>query len=174
MLKRILLTVALVLPVAVYLFLQGFGSNVYELPRLYQMEIPKTLSNTCGNIELPYKLNLEKYGVSSNYHKVIDIRVDGEINSFLENEFKRVNNYFDEKRFDRIVVSDSDSKLPVNEGIRIVDLTSFINCDLLHVANKSFMVLVDKEGYIRSYYDKNDRSDFDRMIVELEILKVFK
>jgi hypothetical protein len=173
MIKSILLTVALVLPVAVYLFLQGFGNNVYDLPKLYQTDLPKNLAIECGAIKLPYRLNLEKYMQPSEYHKVLDIRMSGEENSFLENEFNRVNAYFVDKRFDRVIIGNA-SMSAIEQALIIEELESFVKCELLHSAEKSFMVLVDNEGYIRSYFDENDRADFDRLIVELEILREFK
>lgn len=173
MIKGFLLFIALVLPVAIYLFLQGFGNNIYELPKLYQTELPADVSTTCSNIVLPHVLSFEKYGINSELPKVLDIRMNAESNSFLDNEFNRVNNYFLEKRYERVLIGNSSLVTPNYTKITVEDLSLFVNCTLLHTDNNSFMVLVDKDGFIRSYYDKNDRADFDRLIVELEILKKF-
>lgn len=160
-------------PVATYLFLQGFGTNEYKLPLLYQEEIPEELLAICPELSAPYSLDARFLGVTSDLPLLLDVRLDSVDFSFVGNEIRRIEEYFGYLPVTHVVASQYDFPTKAKYELLIEDMQEFTNCQLLQQMNKSFMVLVDKQGVIRSTYSSDKKQEFDRLITELEILNKF-
>jgi hypothetical protein len=170
--KILFLAIALLAPVLVYLFLQSFGDNQYELPTLYQEELPAI--DGCDDASVPYSLPNEIYRDLEYKAVLIDVRLGDVDRKFVNNELARINQYFGEPQFRyRLMGSDIDAGVPEGENGR-AGLIDYARCVLRYESNNSFITLVDKQGRIRSYFDTSKKQDFDRLITEIEILNKFE
>jgi hypothetical protein len=170
--KIFFLVLALLAPVVIYLFLQSFGDNQYELPVLYQDE--STVIAGCEDINLPYSLPEDVYSGIEYNAILIDLRMGDVDQKFIKNELARVNQYFGKASFHyRLMRGDNEAVDPEDQNRR-EDLLDYAKCVLRYEGNNSFITLVDRQGRIRSYFDSSKKQDFDRLITELEILNKFK
>ncbi|GEM_PF-5599080 len=169
--KLLLLVLALFVPVVIYLFLQSFGENQYQLSILYQDEVPQYAG--CNEVSAPYRLPKEYYeGVEYNAI-LIDVRLDDKNASFINNELARVRQYFGNPTF-HYKLFGADMQGGTSEGYNTKnDMMENVRCTLLYETNNSFITLVDKQGRIRSYFDSSKKQEFDRLITEIEILNAF-
>lgn len=170
--KIFFLALALLAPVVIYLFLQSFGNNQYELPILYQEEAEEL--EGCNEISIPYRLSEDIYSGVEYKAILIDIRFGDTDRKFINNELARVNQYFGKPVYQyRLMGGSIEAGVPDLHNDR-ESLLDYARCVLRYDSNKSFITLVDKQGRIRSYFDSSKKQDFDRMITEIEILNKFE
>ncbi len=192
--KCVVLTVTLVLPVGVYLFLKNFGENKYAIPVYYQEEAEKEVSE-CFEFSIPHSVNLSVYQSFSDnvpggiaiINPVFDACFDCPPNL---NEIKRivqrhpdinvVNLYVGQLTSYQSSITNQVENWLVKE-VELPDMISILRCQLLidipsktsviEMNETNQLVLIDAQNRIRGYYNKNDREDIDRLILEISILK---
>lgn len=169
--KLFFLVLALLAPVVVYLFLQSFGANQYELPILHQDDAPSF--DDCTSVSVPYSLPKEVYSPSAYKAYLIDVRLANGDAKFINNELTRLNQYFGQQLYGYTLLN-NESIAEISPAQGATDIKSYARCLLLYDSNNSFITLVDKQGRIRSYFDSSKKQDFDRLITEIEILNKFE
>jgi protein SCO1/2 len=173
-LKKILLLVTLVVPVLTYLFLRSFGDNRYELPVYYQEE---GSVESCVDLLFPHTIDLGQLTPQPAAASVFYFPATVTSNKLYQ-------------QLSRIIATLSDvgvyglisepAEVTIGTGLLIPSNTDFleiVNCQLLMGEGsglseppKNKLVLVDKFGRIRGYYDGAEFDDMDRLELELKIL----
>lgn len=194
LLKYVVLTVTLVFPVVIYLFLKNFGENKYAIPIYYQEEVGKEVSG-CFEFSIPHNVDLSRYqsfndnvpGGVAIINPVFDECFDCPPNL---NEIKRivqrhpdinvVNLYVEQLTSYQSSITNQAENWLVKE-VELPDMISILRCQLLfdipsktsvtEMNQTNQLVLLDRQNRIRGYYKKNDREDVDRLILEISILK---
>ncbi len=174
--KAVVFGLALVVPVLVYLFMQGFGDNKYALPVLYTEEVPSI--EGCPTPVVPYALPMDDILSASSLNEeenvLFDVRRANADTVYIKNELQRVINYFGDQPYHHAIVDLEKEPVLRIKGYQKVLPGSFVECILRNTDNNSFLALVDNRGRIRSYYESDQRSEFDRLITEIEILLTFE
>lgn len=185
--KSIVLAFVLFSPAAVYLFLQGFGENKFDIPVYYEQGLDTLTS--CGQVMqigeysaiLPSALDVEteeQEGILLD----LGILAQTENRSAKNNLLSYLSKYQDESRIKTLALYSSDSlagQLTDFPNLSYVwlsaqDFTIFAECKL--VANPDEkngfypLVLIDKQRRIRGYYDATDLEEIDRLNTEVYIL----
>jgi hypothetical protein len=151
--KAVYLFLALLLPIAIFIFLRTFGKNEFSVPAFYQDTAPKPSSSCVGDYNMPYSLP-DSVMTKLRAAKKADLYViyySDDIQTRIKQEIT-----YDEVSF-------------VNAKSIRGDNNVFRNCVLLIPASED-MVVVDKDGKIRGYYASADREEVDRLLLEIEIL----
>ena len=146
MLKKIILFVALPLPVVVFLFLKFFGKNEFDVPVYWSDGINVS---GCKPQTAPYILPdsaLNAWGWTGTRATLIVLDENG-----IKNNLARVSDLFDEGDYATIKVSNVPG------------------C-LLLAGDTSKVVMIDDQKRIRGYYTPTNRKETDRLGVELRIL----
>jgi hypothetical protein len=146
MLKKIILFVALPLPVVVFLFLKIFGKNEFDVPVYWSEGVNVS---GCPQRPGPYTLPdsaLNAWGWRGAKATLIVVDEDG-----IKENLARVADLFNEGDYTTLKVSN----VP--------------NC-LLLAGDSSKVVMIDDQKRIRGYYTPTDRKQTDRLSVELRIL----
>lgn len=153
--KKILLIIALLLPIGVFVFLRFFGKNEFSIPVYYESlsDIP---TNSCDR---KYE---EPYLVSDSV--LIDMGWKGSVSLIISDTsqdislgLKRLNEEFDQN---------IQSIYPQVENPHWEEIYA---CDFF-LKKPWSALLLDDQRRIRGYYDLNSREEIDRLIVELKIL----
>lgn len=150
--KALYLSLALLLPVGVFVFLKIFGKNEFEVPALYQTAVPVVSPSCGGNYQAPYKIP-DSVMTRLSSHKRAALYViyyTDEIQSRITQEIT----------YDEVAFINSKT-LGVNNSLK--------ECVLL-IPGDEDLVVVDSEGKIRGYYASDDREEVDRLLLEVEIL----
>ena len=169
-LKIVILIAALLLPVAVFVFLHAFGKNQFDIPIYYQTEQELDIE-PCYAIEFPYALDMEKSAYSSlrlDKNKASIFIYLPQHNQNHIHQFVRVNKRVG-KKIQLIVFTEKE--IPVESNVLVVsanDAEDFWKCSLLS-SNYNDWVLVDEKGSIRGYYQASEE-EINRLIVESDIL----
>lgn len=195
-----LLVLTLGLPVALYLFLQGFGKNQYDVPIFYQEGINIDYA-ICSESTAPHTLP-EVSWKGNDGHQLTTSNIRGQLSIFsflggdcehqgavLEEMARVANNYRNDTRVGCLsIIIDSTYDATLWESARSSynfetnhwtllhndDATgAFLTCGFnLPVSCEAVnqLVLVDGQLRIRGYYTANDRQEVDRLITEIEIL----
>jgi hypothetical protein len=152
--KRLILVLALVLPIGIFIFLRYFGKNEFTIPVYYEQGVEINQSDCNRNYSVPYIVAdsvLRKIGWQN---KPLLIVTDSlQINS---SAFVRLIDEFKQK---------VEIKLPGNGN----EFQSIYLCDLLMQAPWT-VVLIDEQRRIRGYYAPNSREEIDRLKTEMDIL----
>ncbi len=191
-----LLIFILGMPVLIYLFLQGFGENKYEIPIVYPDGIPE-LDPNCPGASVPHKIDrvinqepCSTWNCSSIGQKLVLFSFAGSDCQDNLAEIARVCNLFkDESRFSTITLALDSAKsqrvlnryfeqYPIAQDAWIwwsfhQFTTPVLNCGLNLKQDCSIakqVVLVDSDYQIRGYYQIEDAEEFDRMVTEINIL----
>lgn len=195
--KWVFLFFLLGLPVGIYLFLQGFGENRFDVPVYYQNGIENPIGNCepgMGQFIVP-----EYQSFDSSFSKriegftVFDLGTpDCDSCQFKINNLLSVSAKFQgwkEFHIESIVDDSSHGLYPTdipNWSVHLAQnarLLDFANCGLnfepSHVVENKILgngvaVLIDGKHRIRGYYNLFDRKEADRLVVELGILKTNK
>jgi hypothetical protein len=152
--KNIYLSLALVLPVLVFVFLKFFGRNQFEIPVYHvdKLEIP----NGCDiKYDVPYLVadsTLVSLGSNARRPSLILFNAISSENSVRLAEEMNPN---------KLQVVSLDDSVKSNE--------QFLSCVFL-LPDKFNAVLVDVQRRIRGYYQIESREEMDRLLVELKIL----
>jgi hypothetical protein len=156
--KVIFLTLALLLPVAVFIFLKLFGENEFNVPVLHEDEVTGVPARCGFAYSAPYLIadsviaHLEGNRRDSLYVFYFD--------ASLSTAMRRIPVEFEGAPVTVLSPAALSS---------FKDLTMLRECVLLMKADTS-VALVDHRNRIRGYYDGTDRDEVDRLIVEIKIL----
>lgn len=158
--KAGMLTVVLVLPALVVLFLRGFAENHFQLPYL----IP--LTDSLGRVAMNGK-DTVFYQVpisDKSKIKVISFWKDNASKQFLE-QYSRVEKLVSkEVSVEKITGNEVEKEAiqtyrvaPLKKGNAIIPSTEQL-------------VLLDKKGYIRGLYEATNPEEIDRLTAEVKVL----
>lgn len=156
--KLLFLTLALVLPVAVFVFLKLFGKNEFDVPAMHQEGKIDAPANCDFMYATPYQVpdsvirNLHLKKTDSLYVLYFDPSLNTPMN--------------------RIAVEFKWSPVTVVAPSSFaggLDIEKLKECVLLMQPPAS-VTLLDHKNRIRGYYDGSDRDEVDRMIVEMKII----
>lgn len=157
--KILLLSLAILLPVATFMFLKIFGQNEFNVPLLYQDGKIIAPENCDFDYTTPYVIpdsiiaSLPFNGTDSLYVIYFE--------PALEVHMKRVSVEIAGASWK--IVSPSELAI-VKSGVDVLK-----RCILL-VKPPHSIVLVDNHNRIRGYYDGSHRDEIDRLIVEMSII----
>lgn len=155
--KIIFLSLALLLPVAIFLFLKFFGKNQFDVAPLHQ----DSISNV-GHCAIDYKA---PYVLPDSVMRYFSA---GSVASLFLLNFSA-----DESVLQRVKdeVGENEVKIMAASALRTVypDLNFFKNCVLL-LPSADDIVLIDYQNRIRGYYRSSDREEIDRLLVEISII----
>jgi protein SCO1/2 len=191
--KVLILIITLGLPVCIYLFLQGFGENIYALPVFPEEAVPEGLCKEVGPGYTVKKLvcggkDAVVMGDDQNYifHFPDTSETGSEMNEIrrLVEETKDVSyrliTFAGEvqlEQWDKVAVSQANDRYWVATSACAGDVEELKACQLLLGLaevkpgySSSRMVLVDGKGQIRGFYTPDERKEIDRLLVELDIL----
>ena len=157
--KVFILSFTLLLPVSIYLFLRFFGVNNYDLPSFER------------NNKLCIQL-FEQEPIINNYSletiKILDYRISN--NDIVINNF--LNRLYQKKNINIITLSNKKQNVEwVSYIIKNDIILDFIKCEYIKIHKNSFLVLYDKKNQIRGYYNSDDSKEYERLDVEIDILK---
>lgn len=146
--KVIILSLALVVPVGLVFFLRNFGKNQFDLPVLYE-----SVAGWPGDCPVPDKF---PFLVSDSI-----MRTDGTRPTLV---------LFGE------IPAESGMRLPVEIDTAMVRITVTGNIDGAFTCRfgappRSGAVLVDPARQVRGVFDRLDRDEMDRLIMEIKILQ---
>ena len=156
--KLIFLTLALLLPVAVFVFLKLFGKNEFNVPVMHQDSVAGIPAACNFEYTAPYRIA----------DSVIQFTQGNRSDSLYVF-------YFDESlntAMGRIAVEFDGAPITMASPSALgsfTDLAVLRECILLMEPDTS-VALVDHRNRIRGYYDGHDRDEVDRLIVEIKIL----
>ena len=156
--KLLFLFLALLLPIAIFVFLKIFGRNEFEVPVLHHDSIPATSAHCNVRYTTPYRVpdsvmtKLVANGSDSLYVLYFNGPAAGAM--------KRVATEFSGESLAIAAVSDH---IPAEE-------ISFLKQCILLMGNDVSVALVDHRRRIRGYYDADDRDEVDRLVVEIKII----
>lgn len=193
-LKAGMLLLILVLPVLIYIFLQAFGKNEYDLPVYFENGVDSVAAG-CDYPEGQYKVPADFLGKANNNIIIAFFRPAGIKSTSLISEVARAMNVF-QKEDVKLLLFSPENETDFHQLEK--ELTSFGNkssqwllssnhpeqikniaaCGfvILEALNENSLddhfplVLIDKERRIRGYYNGEDREEIDRLIVEINIL----
>ncbi len=198
-LKLFLLIVILVIPVIIYLFLRGFGENIYTVPIFFETGVNKDTidCNFSDNQHTVRFINLypdQQIPTASQIfnQKLTVVDLNNEVRDKLGEigySLNRVADTFEDQKFFQILIIQPDTatflhekRLILNDLIRLSihhkKISEFALCELILLDypdsetsswNKRF-VLIDQEARIRGYYDAADFEEIDRLILEIKII----
>lgn len=156
--KAVFLVCALILPVAIFLFLKIFGRNEFQVAPLYQQGSIEAPAGCPYRYETPYRVadsvisNLRLGNTDSLFVLYFD--------PALATPLKRVPVEYG----DAPVKVVPPSSLPPD-----VDRQVLAECILL-LHPPASVVMLDHRSRIRGYYDGRDRDEVDRLLVEIDII----
>lgn len=163
-----MLAVALVVPVAVLLFLRTFGRNEFEVKPLFNDSLPVRPSY-CPDVQLPYTLPdlvRKRLNFTGKIPLVLYL-TEGPDPIFLQ----RIRSSFNEQELGLVVISDSTlHNSPSGNSISVAadSILLYSRCYLFLPEQKS-MTLVDNQGRIRGHYGSS-REETDRLLTEAAII----
>ncbi len=165
LLKWIVLTAALVIPVTVFIFLKLFGRNEFEVPPLFTIELPRMPADCANPVTVPYKIpdNVRaRLGIThlAPLYLITDFPPDEVLTQRLEHAFTRQ----ELKVIAPILASNSHDFYSIQP-----DSLAFIKNCFLFVPEQKDKVLVDSAGQIRGYYGSS-REETDKLILEASII----
>lgn len=187
--KIIFLFLLIALPILVFLFLKTFGDNQYTIPVYYEEGLGDSLATPClDKRKEQYVIEFE-YLPKAFIHVVHLESMDGPVLKTRLEELERVQDVFYDVPRIQLTTFLNDSTLKRQEiedyRRRINFYDSFWNfnfltssewmslklCQLAMKAIDNRVVLIDRKGVIRGYYNILERDETDRLIAELRILK---
>lgn len=143
--KWIILFLALALPVFIFLFLKKFGSNQFDLPYFHANS--ETWPSGCPlPAGFPFKVETELLPVLNGRPALI----------LLQNP-----------------EAEAAKRIPVEidtTGLKILVKPAIQNNCMLGVSHGTAAVLIDASGNLRGIFEKLDRDETDRLIMESKIL----
>ena len=160
--KAGMLTLVLVLPALVILFLHGFAENHFQLPYL----VPVTDSS--GRVSMNGKDTVfyQVPNTKQNQIKIVSF-FSNNVSNQLAQQYLRVEKLASEEvLLERITGSDAEKE--AIQKYRAVPLKKAKSLETIPY-NEQF-VLLDKKGYIRGFYDGTNPEEVDRLTAEVKIL----
>ena len=170
--KATVISVVLLLPVLVFLFLKKYGTNEFDLPIYYLEGSPLV---ECDHSPGPHTISTE---FTSNYSLELPVLIHFEsrsrnnYSSDLENVLQKYN------EINNITFS-QDSLIQAANFVALAskDYLNVLNCELVmgedrylikHIEHK--YILIDSARQIRGYFKLSDLDDIQRLDMELDIV----
>lgn len=153
--KKVILIIALLLPIGVFVFLRFFGKNEFSIPVYYENGVDSPPPGCNRDYNASYQVSdslLTHMGWKGN-----PVLIIADSSRSVQLGLKRLN----EELKDEV-----QTIYPSGEGAYLDELYT---CDLL-LQLPWTTVLLDDQRRIRGYYDPQSREEVDRLIVELKIL----
>tara|TARA_B100001996_G_scaffold350394_1_gene309731 strand:- start:686 stop:1210 length:525 start_codon:yes stop_codon:yes gene_type:complete len=167
-LKGFILSISIIIPLIISFVLHFFGKNNYEVP-IFHKESVGNYSFCFSKVEFPFYVKSDSiFEIRENFI-LIDIRLDDENKNFINNELERLlnNNFIIDVYSITSSRLDNDWKtLTLNKS----ELIKYVSCKFLYDINFSSLILIDRFGRIRGYYESNSEDEFERLSAELKIL----
>ena len=156
--KGLVLFFSLLFPTLLFLFLKYFGDNKYEIQKI--------------DLECDIKIEDVKdlnEAITFKEIKVIDLRRDDN-RKLIDNYLNKV---FLNKKIKIITLSEQDRNLKwTNIPLSKLTIDNLLMCYSRNDTFNSFVLLLDKENSIRGIYNIELQSEFERLNVEIDILKL--
>ncbi len=160
--KAGMLTVVLVLPALVILFLHGFAENHFQLPYL----VP--LTDSSGRVAINGKDTVFYQVPMADNSKIRVISFWNDNNSIqLLQQYSRLEKLASKDVFIEKVTGNEVEKV-ATQKYRMVPLKKAKSAETIPYTEQ--FILVDKQGYIRGFYDGTDPEEVDRLMAEVKIL----
>ena len=167
-LKWFVLSISIIIPLTISFFLHFFGKNSYEVPIFHEERIGN-YSFCLLDVEFPFYVKSDSFLEIGQNFILVDIRLDDKNQSFINNEIERLlNNNFiiDLNTITSSRLDNNWKTLRLNKS----ELFKYVSCKFLYDINFSSLILIDKFGRIRGYYESNSEDEFERLSAELKIL----
>lgn len=152
--KKIILFVALPLPILVFIFLKIFGKNEFEVPVYYAEGVDRNITGcNPGTPSTPYVLPdsaLNAWGWKGAKATLIVLNEKG-----IENNLARIADLFEPGDYETLKLNDAPYEVKT--------------CMLL-AGDTSRVVMIDDQKRIRGYYTPTTGKERDRLGVEIRIL----
>ena len=151
--KKIILFVALGVPIMVFIFLKFFGRNEFDIPVYYTEGIGRELPGCRSSSTTPYVLPdsaLNAWGWTGAKATLVVLNEDG-----IEKNLVRVAALFNEGDYATLKVENAPYEIRT--------------CMLL-AGDTSRVVMIDDQKRIRGYYTPTNEKETDRLGVEIRIL----
>jgi hypothetical protein len=174
--KSLVLVLALALPVGIFLFLKFFGKNEFEVRPLFIDEFPSDLPSDCGyQLTLPYVIPdsiLSRLAWNTSDSLTL-FSLNPEIGKPLYSD-RLLSNY--KPNLLKVIIIQDGTWEPLAGSVKLESiviaeavLTNYKNC-FLFVSEPNDLILVDHRGRIRGYYQLSNREEFDRLLMEINII----
>ena len=195
--QALLLFLLLGMPITLYLFLQGFGENVYNIPVFYENGIPDPIAG-CTENPKPHLINEFVNEGPCQLWNCADIEEKFVIFSFIKDgcdsthfeEIARVCNVYRNQILFKAITVLLDSEVSagaMDQNARLYGfsqdvwswwpyhqaVTPLVQCGFnlsMDCISAGQVVLVDNLFQIRGYYLASDPEEMDRLVVELNLL----
>lgn len=152
--KILFLSLALLLPIAVFLFLKSFGKNEFAVEPLFQQSVDMP-ANCDFEFKAPYVVN------------------DSILNKIKWSERDSLTLLiFDKSTDKRIASQESRLRTELRVGVNFLAISErapTVNCAFLLKPSHN-AVLIDAKKRIRGQYDLTDLDEADRLIMEVNII----
>jgi hypothetical protein len=153
--KFLFLFLALLLPIAVFVFLKFFGKNRFEVPLIYKDGVSDPPAACLFDYPKPYLIPDSILAVAGANNSSIVIL---DFSRQPSTEMQVVRDEFDH---DPVVIKSAST-------LNFADEKLLRECIFL-MKEPNELVMIDSEKRIRGYYE-NTREEIDRLILELKIL----
>lgn len=156
-------------PLFISLFLHNFGNNRFDIPIYHEKYIPDEFSFCSIKITSPYLVASDSILKIGNNLIIMDVRLYDAKDVFINNQIQRLLN----NNFLLNIYTISSYKLDLkwdSFNFKISDLNNYVACKFLYEINFSSLILIDKFGSIRGYYNSNSEDEFERLSAEIKIL----
>jgi len=168
--KILLLSLALLLPGAIFLFLHFFGKNEFDVPILFREA--KELPPDCAQqSQFPYMVKSSAVDVSGGCVVLFSSGLTARGFDDALFQLGRLNNEFGPKAPRVVILKKTGDGLPMARNEVALDTVAYREeqkCVFLAGPNR--IVLVDREGHIRGLYPDASLEEIDRLIVEVDII----
>jgi hypothetical protein len=153
--KKIILILALLVPIGIFVFLKFFGKNEFTIPVYYEGGVDNPPAVCNRTYDSPYLVSATTLNtIGWNGRNVLLVAdSSGVVQKALLSLEKKISN---------------EIQSLFLKGLE-VDQNELLTCDLL-LESPWKVVLIDDQRRIRGYYDPSDRDEMDRLVVELKIL----
>lgn len=160
--KAGILTLVLVLPALVILFLHGFAENHFQLPYL----VP--LTDSSGRVSMNGKDTVfyQVPNVDRGQIKIISFLTKNASKQLIQ-QYSRVEKLGSKDVFLANIVG-SEAEKEATQKYRVSPLKKEKTLETIPY-NEQF-VLLDRKGFIRGFYDGTSPEDVDRLTAEVKIL----
>lgn len=150
--KKIILFIALPLPILVFIFLKFFGKNEFEVPVYWGEGVQRNVP-ACNPYPVPYILPdsaLTELGWKGDKATLIVLNETG-----IKNNLQRIEDLFEPGDY---------------YTVTLTDVPYEVKTCLLLAGDTSRVIMIDDQKRIRGYYTPTSGKDRDRLAVELRIL----
>ncbi len=181
--KKVILILAIVMPVVGVFIFNFFSQSYFDIPVYYQEEVPEGCD--CGFVPVPYKVDSSTYFDSDEGSMIYpfisgDVKIFGfdQGNDFFRAEINKLGDEFVDEKEVKIYdfgLGSVTSEIPIVSKIIGLQMDPSIEKDLrecifLIPDKEDNAVLIDHQNRIRGFYNLMDGDLTDSLIVETKIL----